>query len=402
MSLKPGHFKTYSTPENSFWCCVGTGMENHTKYNDSIYFHGKDDLYVNLFIPSRLKWEEKGVTLEQKTNYPHSDQVELRFTAKTPVSLALKVRTPQWATGGLRFELNGKALTATSTPGSYAEIKRAWKTGDVLQFTVPMTTRTESTPDNPNKLAFLYGPLVLAGDLGPVPQGGSVPYAVDQKDNFNKPTADVPVLVSAASTPAGDVKRTSQNDLVFAVAAGDKEVTLRPFNELPYNYYNVYFDVTTPAQYAERKATLEAEAARQKELAARTLDEYRPGEQQSEIDHNQQGENTSSGDWRNRKYRHAEKGGWFSFEQKVLPDAPMELAVTYWGDDAGKRTFDILVDGQKIATETLNRNKPGQFFDKEYSIPQELTRGKQKVTVRFQAQPNNFAGGIFGAKMLKQ
>jgi hypothetical protein len=376
-------------------------LENHTKYNDSIYFHGKDDLYVNLYIPSRLKWEEKGLTLEQKTSYPQGNEVELRVTAKSPVSLSLKVRTPQWAVGGLKFQLNGKVLPATSTPGSYAEVKRTWKTGDVLLFTLPMTTRTESTPDNPNKLAFLYGPVVLAGDLGAVPQGGSVPYAVDQKDNFNKPTADVPVLVSAASTPAGDIKRTSQNDLVFAVAAGDKEVTLRPLNELSYNYYNVYFDVMTPVQYAERKAAIEAEAARQKELAARIVDEYRPGEQQSEIDHNQQGENTGSGDWRSRKYRHADKGGWFSFEQKVDPNALMELVVTYWGDDVGARTFDILVDGQDIATETLNRNKPGQFFDKEYSIPQELTRGKQKVTVRFQAQPNNFAGGIFGTKMLR-
>jgi hypothetical protein len=59
MSLKPGHFKTYSTPEDSFWCCVGTGMENHSKYGDTIYFHGADSLYVNLFIASVLSWPEK-------------------------------------------------------------------------------------------------------------------------------------------------------------------------------------------------------------------------------------------------------------------------------------------------------------------------------------------------------
>lgn len=402
LSLKPGHFKTYSTPENSFWCCVGSGMENHTKYGDSIYFHGTDDLYVNLFIPSRLNWEQKGLILEQKTDYPHGNQVELRFTAKTPVSLALKVRTPQWATGGLKFELNGVLLAVASIPGSYAELRRTWKTGDVLRFTVPMTTRTESTPDNPNKTAFLYGPLVLAGDLGPVPQGGSVPYAADQANNFNKPTADVPVLVAAAGAAANDVKRTSENDLVFRIASDDKDITLRPLNELPYDYYTVYFDVTTPEQYAQRKAALEAGAAREKELAARLVDEYRPGEQQSEVDHNQQGENTNSGDWQNRKYRHAEKGGWFSFEQKVLPDTPVDLLITYWGSDAGNRTFDILVDGQKIATETLNRNQPGQFFDRSYPLPSELTHGKRKVTVRFQARPNGFAGGIFGAKMMKQ
>ena len=86
MSLKPGHFKTYSTPDNSFWCCVGSGMENHTKYNESIYFHNDSELYVNLFIPSRLNWQDKGLTVEQKTSYPRSNTTELRFTAKTPIA----------------------------------------------------------------------------------------------------------------------------------------------------------------------------------------------------------------------------------------------------------------------------------------------------------------------------
>ena len=139
-----------------------------------------------------------------------------------------------------------------------------------------------------------------------------------------------------------------------------------------------------------------------KRWLARTVDEYRPGEQQSEVDHNQKGENSGSGDWQNRKFRHAENGGWFSFEMKVASDAPKELLVTYWGGESGNRTFDILVDGQAIATQTLRQDKPGVFFEKTYAIPAELTRGKQKVTVRFQAHPGNLAGGIFGVKMLKK
>src|SRR6185369_17850292 len=100
MSLEPGHYKTFSTPEGSFWCCVGTGMENHTKYNDSIYFHGADDLYVNLFIPSRLAWEEKGLVVEQHTDYPQSGKVELRVVSAGASPLAIKVRSPKWATRG--------------------------------------------------------------------------------------------------------------------------------------------------------------------------------------------------------------------------------------------------------------------------------------------------------------
>ncbi len=402
MSLKPGHFKTYSTLENSFWCCFGSGMENHTKYGESIYFHGKDDLYVNLFIPSRLKWEEKGLTVQQDTLYPRGNTTQLRFSAQKAVPLTIKVRHPAWATGGLKFELNGKPLAVTSAPGSYAEVRRTWKTDDVLKVTFPLTVRTEVLPGSADKVAFVYGPVVLAGDLGPVSSEPSVPYASGQGDNFNKPSADVPVLVTT-SDPSTQVKRTSKNDLVFHtdIAAEHKTLTLRPFNEIFYNHYNVYWDVLAPAQYTERRAALEAETARLKELDARTLDEYRPGEQQSEIDHNQKGELSSSGDAQQRKYRHAEPGGWFSFDMKVNPGVPLELQATYWGGDAG-RTFDILIDGQLLATETLNQDKPGAFFEKSYPIPETLTQGKQKVTVRFQHRAGSYVGGLFGARMLKR
>jgi DUF1680 family protein len=255
MSLKPGHFKTYSTAEDSFWCCVGSGMENHTKYNDSIYFHGTDSLYVNLFIPSRLNWKEKGLVLVQQTAYPRADTVELRFDAKRPLTLSLRVRSPQWAKGGLRFRLNGRTLRVASAPGSYAEVRRTWRAGDRLQVTIPLGVRTEATPDNPGKVAFLYGPVVLAGDLGPVPAGQTVPYAVEQWDNFKQPSAEVPVLVSEAGNVEETVKRVRGTGLVFrTVSAGrPRDVTLRPFNEIFYDYYNVYWDVLTPAQYAERR-----------------------------------------------------------------------------------------------------------------------------------------------------
>jgi uncharacterized protein len=403
MSLKPGHFKTYSTPEDSFWCCVGSGMENHTKYNDSIYFHGADSLYVNLFIPSRLDWKEKGLDLRQQTDYPRGGRVELRLAAKRPVTLTLKVRSPEWAADGLRFRLNGRPLEAAIAQGGYAEVRRAWKNGDVLEVTIPMNVRAESTPDDARKVAFLYGPLVLAGDLGPVPAGGTVPYAVEQWDNFRRPVAEVPVLVTEAADPAAAVRRAGRRGLVFRTVGSGRpsDVTLRPYNELFYDYYNVYWDVLTPAQYAQRSAAIRAEAARQAALDARTVDEYRPGEQQSEVDHGQKGERTSAGEWQYRKLRHAENGGWFSFVMKVLPDEPLELSCSYWGGELGPRAFDVLVDGTVIATESLHQDKPGAFFDRTYAIPAELTRGRQKIEVRFQAHPGNFAGGLFGARTLK-
>ncbi|MBC7794303.1 MAG: glycoside hydrolase family 127 protein, partial [Clostridia bacterium] len=168
VSLKPGHFKTYSTPFDSFWCCVGSGIENHTKYGEAIYFHGADDLFVNLFIPSAVTWKEKGFTLEQHTDYPLGNVSVLTVKSAPSSTLTLRVRCPGWTTAPLSFELNGQSVSVTSQPGGYAEIARVWKPGDSLRITLPMSVRTEALHSAPDRVAFLYGPLLLAGDLGPV------------------------------------------------------------------------------------------------------------------------------------------------------------------------------------------------------------------------------------------
>ncbi|MDQ2676869.1 MAG: glycoside hydrolase family 127 protein, partial [Actinomycetota bacterium] len=403
VSLKPGHFKTYSTPEDSFWCCVGSGIENHTKYNDSIYFRGEDSLYVNLFVPSRLEWEEKGLVVEQRTDYPRAERVELRVTPERPTPLALRVRCPAWASGPVRFRLNGRPLRVAAAPGTYAEVRRTWSKGDVLEVTVPLAVRAEAMPDDPTKVAFLYGPLVLAGVLGPVPEGPTFPWAEDQGANFRKPVAEVPVIVTTSRRPASLVRRAGGSGLTFRAAATAPAggVTLRPLNEIFYDHYAVYWDVLTPARYEQRRAAMRAEAARRAAIDARTVDEYRPGEQQSEVDHRQAGEKTISGEWQGNKFRHAEDGGWFSVRVKVEPDRPVELVCTWWGSETGERTFDILVDGTVVATEKLFQDRPGVFFEKTYPIPEALTRGKQAVEVRFQARPGNLAGGLYGLRVLR-
>jgi hypothetical protein len=87
---------------------------------------------------------------------------------------------------------------------------------------------------------------------------------------------------------------------------------------------------------------------------------------------------------------------------KVDPKAPVDLLCTYWGDDAGGRAFDVLVDGQKIGTQKLERERPGRFFDVTYPIPTKFTYDKEAVTVRFQAHPGKTAGGLFGVRTLKR
>ena len=245
MSLAPGHFRTYSTPFESFWCCVGSGMENHTKYAAAIYFHGEDDLYVNLFIPSVLTWKEKGLVLEQRTDYPVDDRTRLVVRQAPSGPVRLLVRSPGWAAGPLSVAINGKPLTVDGTPGRYVQIERAWRAGDTVDVTIPMTVRTEALRGSSRQVAFLYGPVVLAGDLGPTPSGETIPYAKDQAANFEVPRIAVPTLRGDLQTIAGAVRRVPGKDLVFRThgIGRPEDVVLRPFWELHYRRYNVYWTV---------------------------------------------------------------------------------------------------------------------------------------------------------------
>ena len=255
MSLKPGLFRSYSTPFDSFWCCVGTGMENHTKYGEAIYYHGDDSLYVNLFIPSVLHWNERGVLIRQDTEYPASQDTTLTFQSDPAGPLVLRVRCPGWASAPVNFELNGQPLKIRSEPGTYAEIRRTWRKGDTLKATIPMAVRTESLPDAPSTVAFLYGPVVLAGDLGAAPQTDAVKYTREQTANLNAEAAPVPDLILGNAPLEACVVRDPGEGLSFHTAniGRPRDVTLRPFAELSYERYTVYWNVL-PKDSDKRRA----------------------------------------------------------------------------------------------------------------------------------------------------
>jgi hypothetical protein len=164
--LRPASYKTFSTAEESFWCCVGTGMENHAKYGDTIYFHDDSTLYINLFIASELDWPEKGVKIRQVTQFPEEDKTRLTFQSSKSVRLKLQVRYPSWARSGMQIAVNGKAQRVKANPGSLAAIDRNWKNGDSVEIRFPMSLHLEAMPDDAHLVAILYGPMVLAGDLG--------------------------------------------------------------------------------------------------------------------------------------------------------------------------------------------------------------------------------------------
>jgi hypothetical protein len=403
-TLKPGHFKTYSTPFDSFWCCVGTGMENHARYGDTIYSHDDTSLFVNLFIPSELTWKDKGLVVRQETQFPAQDTTRLALKCERPVKLAFKIRCPSWAGSGATVAVNGKPESVQAKPGSYVAVEREWQNGDTVEVRLPMALHLEAMPDDPNTVAILYGPAVLAGELGTEGIEGLKPYAHGQLDFANRPTPEVPVLVCDAKQLLGRIEPVPDKPLAFQTkgVGRPRDVSLIPYSQLHHQRYTVYWKLYTEEGWKQKQAELAAAEAKRKEIERRTVDAARPGDPQSETGHQLKGERTEAGDFADKKWRHATGGGWFSYQMKVLPNEPMVLVCTYWGSDIGARRFDILVDGEKIAEQALNNNQPGQFLDVEYPIPPKLTQGKERVTVRFQAHAGSMAGGVFGLRAARK
>jgi hypothetical protein len=390
LKLRTGSVKEFSTVNGSFWCCTGTGMENPARFNEAIYFHDDAGLWVNLFMASEVAWPEKGLRLRQETLFPELPETTLRLALEKPADLALRLRRPAWCADGFAVSVNGEPVRAGAAPGSWVEVKRTWRDGDAVRITLPMTLRTEAFADNPRRLALLYGPVVLCA---PVAHGAQPVFTGD------------PAGVPGALRPVVGRPLVFEGDAGRFVGTGAEEggrVQFIPFYREYARPTIVYWDCLTPAQLQAREEARKAEEARAKDLDARTLDRVAIGDEASEKAHNRQGSQTYSGVHSGRTWRHATDGGWFAYDLKVAPDAPAELLVTYWGGDSGNRTFDILIDGQKVAEQRLASADPGRFLDKAYAVPADMTKGKEKVTVRFQARPGNFAGGVFGLRVLRK
>jgi DUF1680 family protein len=393
MSLKPGHFKTYSTPEDSFWCCVGTGMENHSKYGDTIYFHNADSLYVNLFIASELTWPEKSLSIQQRTGFPEDNTTALKIKTAKPAAFSLKIRHPAWATGDLKISINGKRQKTGSAPGSYVTLQREWHDGDVVNVELPMKLRMEFLPDNTNEVAVLYGPIVLAGVLGTnlMPS----PFATTQTEFDHVPDPGVPMLAASTNDLLNHIKPITGRPLTFQTSGIGRpvDVTMIPFYEMHHQRYSVYWRLITDAYWREHATDFAVADARRMAQESQVVDTVRPGEPQSEIDHKWRGEGTQTGDAFGFKWRQA--NGWFSYEVKVISGQPQQLAVSLRGGTKEAQNFDLTVDGKVLAA------SPGKEPELIYSLPPELTQGRQNITVKFVAHPGRSISGLTGLRVIK-
>ena len=391
LSLEMGGHKEYQDPMG-FTCCVGTGMENHSKYGRNIFFHNNDELYISQFIAAELTWREKGVKIRQETKFPDEQTSGIKFSCEKPVKLTLQIRYPKWATNGMNISVNGKSQKVKEKPGSFVGITRNWKDGDEVKISIPFTLRLETMPDDTNRIAVFYGPLVLAGDLGP-----------EDAETCYDPMF-VPVIMTETRDPNQWLRpiKEAVNTFKTTNVGRPRDFTLKPFYATHSRSYSVYFDMFSENGWKEYQQEYLKKLEEKKKLEAATIDFFQPGEMQPERDHRFQDSKSWIGENKNRKFREVERGGWFTCEMKVNRNEPTTLVVEYWGGYTGSKTFDILVDGTKIATENISNKKPGQFIDVTYKIPGKLLSGKNKITVKFLPHEGHRAGPVFGVRTVKK
>jgi len=408
----------YQDMAHSFTCDVGTGMESHALHGLGLYYEAGDRLWVNLYAPSTAQWTEAGVRLAMDTDFPDGERARLTLSLRSPREFTLAVRRPYWVADGFAVSVNGERVATAPAPdrrrvpydwpapvSSYVEVARTWKSGDVVEVTLPKSLRLEPLPDNPRRASIMWGPLVLAGDLAPEGARGAV-----EGEPLDAP-AVTPVFVTDSESVAGWLKPGVTEPGRFRsdgvgrepdAAGRPRDVELMPFYRLHRRTYSTYWDRFTTPEWEAQKAAYAAEAERQRKLEAATVALLQPGDTASERQFNYQaGERSFSQRILGRSGRFG--ATWFSYDLPVDPAHPMSLVVTYYsGDRRGTpASFVILVEGERVADQELRFADPMRFFDVEYPVPARLVQGKSKVAVRFQAADGGRVATLFGLRMIR-
>ncbi len=391
INIDMGGVKGFQNPEN-FTCCVGTGMENHAKYNENIYYYNDHELFVAQYIASELNWQDKGIILRQETGYPEEQGTTLIFDCAEPVDLTLQLRYPAWADSGMEVFVNGQAVDVDSEPGSFVGISRKWESGDVVEATIPFSMQLVPMPDNPDRVALKYGPLVLAGNLGPA------------DDPARYELVYVPLMVTDDRDPANWTEPLdAPNTFITSNVGRPRNVELSPFYTIHDRRYSIYWDLSTEEEWNELEAKHLAILEAQRILDERTIDFFQPGDIAHERRHLFEGPQSTAHRFRDRTYRRTLANGWFSFDIRVLPGEPVALNMEYWGGGYRReKSFDIHVEGVRIASEDITDAIGEKFFTVEHDIPFELTRGKDKVQIEVRAQARRIAGPVYGVRTVRK
>jgi DUF1680 family protein len=231
LSMTPGAWKTLCTEDKTFWCCTGTALEEYAKLNNTIFYSDGEGVYVNLFIPAELDWSERQIRLRQQTKFPDEPRTVITVEATAAAPWTMNLRIPGWTSSKASVSINGSRLTAMTDPGGYLKVSRRWKQGDRVELEMPMRLAVEAMPDDHRVQAFLYGPIVLAGELGMDGLTDALIHDFEAPDTTRAPM-DVPGLVAGADDPATWIKPTGKAPLTFRTTGQARDFTFSPLNRL--------------------------------------------------------------------------------------------------------------------------------------------------------------------------
>ncbi|THH36549.1 glycoside hydrolase family 127 protein [Neolewinella litorea] len=405
--MRPDHYRVYSSPQQSFWCCVGSGLENHTKYGELIYaHHGPDSLLVNLFIPSTLDWPERGLRVSQRNTFPDEAGSSLTIKAAPAGPFTVLLRRPEWATDGrLRATVNGEPVAGTGS--GYVTIRREWRVGDRIEWELPMHTTLEGLPDGSAWYAVVHGPLVMAAPTSSTDLDGLI--ADDSRMGHvaagpTRPLSDAPVLVGhdpreiaeafqiIAGTPLG----LAAPDVIYPATVSQR--ALIPFYRVHDTRYVIYWRVTDRETLDAWRKLQQREEAESRRLDERTVDRVSPGEQQPEVEHDYTGTMTESGTRDGRHWRRARDR--FAYTLRDHSETADRLRVTYYGSDTDY-AFDLFVGNTKVATVRPAGDRGPIFYSEEYALPAGLDK-PDGFRVSFRAHAGSATAAIYDVRLLRE
>ena len=390
--MRSGHYRVYSQPQNCFWCCVGSGMENHARYGEMIYASRDNELIVNLFISSVLNWEETGMSFIQETSFPEKEQTRVIVKSEKPRKMKISFRCPEWLDKEkAEFKVNGEKVETVFDYGYYT-INRKWKDGDAVEMSLPMTLRAVQLPDKSPYYSFMYGPVVLAADLGKERLDGQ--FADDSRGGHvasgpQLPLQNMPVVVGEEKDLLANLKRVSPDKLEFRLSGVYPSrydgMILKPFYKTHECRYMIYWELVSGDELKHRQAELAKQEAERVRLENITADMVACGEQQPESDHFIEMENSVIGSEQGTPWR--ETKGWFSYKMKSNGKPVNAVMINSFPDEA--RSAEIHVNGVKIGEingrDSIHVLKLPKELLKNSEWEVKIMRGKSDVTPKFRS-----------------
>lgn len=390
--MRSGHYRVYSQPQNCFWCCVGSGMENHARYGEMIYASRDNELIVNLFISSVLNWEETGMSFIQETSFPEKEQTRVIVKSEKPRKMKISFRCPEWLDKEkAEFKVNGEKVETVFDYGYYT-INRKWKDGDAVEMSLPMTLRAVQLPDKSPYYSFMYGPVVLAADLGKERLDGQ--FADDSRGGHvasgpQLPLQNMPVVVGEEKDLLANLKRVSPDKLEFRLSGVYPSrydgMILKPFYKTHECRYMIYWELVSGDELKHRQAELAKQEAERVRLENITADMVACGEQQPESDHFIEMENSVIGSEQGTPWR--ETKGWFSYKMKSNGKPVNAVMINSFPDEA--RSAEIHVNGVKIGEingrDSIHVLKLSKELLKNSEWDVKIMCGKSDVTPKFRS-----------------